>query len=166
MEKENEIPLEFKKMVEIEKKKVESENKILFIGIKGKEKTIIVENKMVDIFDLMYERNFLQEKYFNFLEQRAISHILSPTAYEKTMWRESCNGKPLTQAETLNEESVFMFGCWIEDKYKPGEMAILISKYSIFDHLYIYYFSVEDGEENEGKENVYKRKPKREEILQ
>ena len=98
--------------------------------IKGKE-ICYTGSYPMDILGSLHWDDLISRKYFEFIEEKAIEHIKHPTAYEKTMWRVARGDKPIIE----DEETIFMFSCWIEDKFNAKEVAKIIKKYALLDEF-------------------------------
>lgn len=146
----------------------QNNRKVVFIGKKGDKEVVLRETKAMNVLDTLFEQGHIVDEYFSNLRTRALMHMTFPTMYENSMWKETRPNRPLTEIEMLNEESVFAFQCWIEDKYKPRDVADILEKFTDFDHLYLTYFASED-EEDEEKETKYskagRKKMERKEVL-
>lgn len=108
--------------------------------IKGRE-VYYTGSYPMDILGDLHWDDLISNKYFKFIEEKAIEHIKHPTAYEKTMWRTAKGDEPIIE----NEESIFMFSCWIEDKYNPQEIAKIIKKYALLDEFELQFNCEDDG---------------------
>lgn len=100
----------------------------------------------MDILGELNWDNLISNDYFKFVDEVAKCHIKNPTAYEKTMWRIARGEKEIEE----NEETIFMFACWIEDKYNAKEVANIIKKYALLDE-----FKLKFNCEDEDKKKKY-----------
>lgn len=98
--------------------------------IKGREVHYTGSYPMDILGDLNWD-DLISNDYFSFVESIAKCHLKNPTAYEKTMWKIAKGDTPITE----NEESIFMFCCWVEDKYNAKEVAKIIKKYTLLDEF-------------------------------
>ena len=98
--------------------------------IKGKE-ICYTGSYPMDILGSLHWDDLISRKYFEFIKEKAIAHIKRPIAYEKTMWRVARENKQIIE----DEETIFMFSCWIEDKFNAKEVAKIIRKYALLDEF-------------------------------
>lgn len=101
----------------------------------------------MDILGNLYWDDLISQDYFPFIKEIAKKHLEKPTAYEKTMWRVAKGEKPIEKSE----ESIFMFCCWVEDKYNAREVAKIIKEYSLLDEFEL---SFNCTDENKKKYNT------------
>ncbi len=107
--------------------------------IKGRE-VYYTGSYPMDILGILHWNDLISNKYFEYITMAAKSHIKHPTAYEKSMWKTAKGDAPLVE----NEESIFMFSCWIEDKFNAKEIAKIIKKYTLLDE-YELKFNYSEG---------------------
>ena len=108
---------------------IDNNGKCVITGkVKGRE-ICYTGSYPMDILGSLHWDDLISRKYFEFIKEKAIAHIKRPTAYEKTMWIVARGNKQSIE----DEETIFMFSCWIEDKFNAKEGAKIIKKYALLD---------------------------------
>ena len=110
---------------------IDNNGKCVITGkVKGRE-ICYTGSYPMDILGSLHWDDLISRKYFEFIKEKAIAHIKRPTAYEKTMWIVARGNKQIIE----DEETIFMFSCWIEDKFNAKEVAKIIKKYALLDEF-------------------------------
>ena len=87
---------------------------------------------------------YLSKDYFDYVTEIAKTHLQEPNAYEKSMWKVARGKKPIT----VNEDSIWLFSCWAEDKFKAKQVAFIIRRFALLDKFYLKF--KEDKENGKG----------------
>lgn len=128
---------------------IKNEKKCIFLGkINGKEILYEGDSPMEILGDLHWD-GYISNEYYDYVKVIAKEHISHPNAYEKSMWKVAKGKKPIVE----NESSLFMFSCWIEDKYKSRDVANIIKKFALCDEFYL-KFNYMEKEKGEKKHHI------------
>lgn len=106
-------------------------NCVLVGKANGKEIIYQGEDPMQILEDLNWD-GFIGEKYFDFIQETARYHMQNPSAYEKSMWK-LINGKKKIEE---NENSIWLFSCWAEDKFKGEQIVSILRRFAKLDKFY------------------------------
>lgn len=98
----------------------------------GKEIVYKNETPMGILGDLHWD-GYLDKSYFDYVSEIAKTHLEHPSVYEKSMWKLARGNKPLT----VNEDSIWLFSCWAEDKFKAKQVAFIIRRFVLLDKFYL-----------------------------
>ena len=126
-------------------KSLEYKSQAIVIALdKDNKKRIYKGSDLMEVFDDMYDQKLIEEdRYFSQLEDKSLEELINPRPYFLEMWKEKMGEKPLL----LTKENLFIFNCWIEDKYHEKEIADLIGEFGKFKEVYCYFISGEKRRE-------------------
>lgn len=123
---------------------IKNGKKCVFIGKTGKKEIIYEGDSPMEILGDLHWDGYISNDYHEYVKTIAKGHITHPNTYEKSMWKIARGKQPIIE----NESSLFMFSCWIEDKYKSRDVASIIKKFVLCDEFYLRfnYMEKEKGE--------------------
>ena len=127
---------------------INGEKKCIFVGKQGKQKIVYEEDSPMEILGDLHWDGYISNEYYDYVKEIAEEHISHPNTYEKSMWKIAKGKMPIIK----NENSLFMFSCWVEDKYKSKDIVDIIKNFALCDEFYL-KFNYREKEKGERKYN-------------
>lgn len=118
-------------------------NCVLVGKANGKEIIYQGEDPMQILEDLNWD-GLINDTYFNYIQETAKYHMSKPSAYEKSMWKLVNGSKKIEE----NENSLWLFSCWVEDKLKGEQIVSILRRFAKLDK---FYFKFDCKKENGNK---------------